>query len=73
VRYGLGVMIRPTPLGESWGHSGFFPGYATELHHVDAVRLTVALQVNVTDPYPRTMNALVLRVLQVARSVGAAS
>jgi len=64
VRYGLGVMVRPTPVGESWGHSGFFPGYATELHHVATLGITVALQVNVTDPYPRTMNALVGRVLE---------
>lgn len=64
VRYGLGVMVRPTPVGESWGHSGFFPGYATELHHLPALGVTVALQVNVTDPYPRTMNALVGRVLE---------
>lgn len=64
VRYGLGVMVRPTPVGESWGHSGFFPGYATELHHVPTIGITVALQVNVTDPYPRTMNVLVGRALQ---------
>jgi hypothetical protein len=25
--YGLGVIIRPGPLGVVWGHSGFFPGY----------------------------------------------
>ncbi|MGH9900557.1 MAG: serine hydrolase domain-containing protein, partial [Pyrinomonadaceae bacterium] len=30
-RYGLGVIIRPTPLGTSYGHSGFFPGYITEM------------------------------------------
>jgi len=64
VRYGLGVIVRPTAAGETWGHSGFFPGYATELHHLSSLGVTVALQVNVTDPYPRTMNQLVVRVLQ---------
>ena len=52
-RYGLGVIVRPTPLGTSWGHSGFFPGYATEMAYLPASRIAVAVQVNVTDPYPR--------------------
>ena len=30
-KYGLGVIIRPSPLGLTYGHSGFMPGYQTEL------------------------------------------
>ena len=30
-KYGLGVIIRPSPLGVTYGHSGFMPGYMTEL------------------------------------------
>lgn len=28
-KYGFGVIIRQTPFGASYGHSGFFPGYLT--------------------------------------------
>ena len=54
-RYGLGVIIRPTPLGVTYGHSGFFPGYATELLYFPDTKVALALQVNVSDPYPRGM------------------
>jgi D-alanyl-D-alanine carboxypeptidase len=68
VRYGLGVMIRDTPLGPSWGHSGFFPGYATEMVYFPRSRIAVAVQVNVTDPYPRGLVQLMQRI---AREAGA--
>jgi D-alanyl-D-alanine carboxypeptidase len=45
-RYGLGVIIRPSPLGETWGHSGFFPGYVTEARYWPAQGIAVTLQVN---------------------------
>jgi D-alanyl-D-alanine carboxypeptidase len=47
VKYGLGVIIRPaTPAGPVVGHSGFFPGYLTELVHATDSGVTVAVQVN---------------------------
>lgn len=46
-RYGLGVIVRPTtPVGPVVGHSGFFPGYLTELVHARDSGVTVAVQVN---------------------------
>jgi D-alanyl-D-alanine carboxypeptidase len=48
-RYGLGVIIRPTPLGISWGHSGFFPGYLTEMAYFPDHEIAVAVQVNSSD------------------------
>jgi D-alanyl-D-alanine carboxypeptidase len=45
-RYGLGVIVRDTPLGASWGHSGFFPGYVTEMRYYPERRFAVAFQVN---------------------------
>ena len=49
-RYGLGVIVRPTtPAGRAWGHSGFFPGYVTELIHLPDAGLTLAIQVNSSD------------------------
>ena len=45
-RYGLGVIVRTTPAGRAWGHSGFFPGYLTELVHLPDAGVTLAIQVN---------------------------
>ncbi|MEJ7813224.1 MAG: serine hydrolase domain-containing protein [Gemmatimonadaceae bacterium] len=45
-KYGLGVIIRPTPLGVTYGHSGFFPGYITEVRYWPTSKLALALQVN---------------------------
>lgn len=45
-KYGLGVIIRPTKLGLSYGHSGFFPGYLTEMVYFPARKFALAIQVN---------------------------
>ena len=49
-RYGLGVIVRPTPLGPSWGHSGFFPGYVTEMRYFPEQRIAVAFLINTSVP-----------------------
>ena len=48
-KYGLGVIIRHTQQGIAYGHSGFFPGYLTELFYFPARRLSIALQCNSSD------------------------
>jgi D-alanyl-D-alanine carboxypeptidase len=45
-RYGLGVIIRTTPHGPSYGHSGFFPGYITEMAYFPELDVAVAVQIN---------------------------
>ncbi len=45
-KYGLGVIIRPTKLGLAYGHSGFFPGYLTEMYYFPAHKFALAVQVN---------------------------
>ncbi len=47
--YGLGVIIRPTPLGEAWGHSGFMPGYLTDMAYFPEHGFSVAVQFNSSD------------------------
>ncbi|HSA57137.1 MAG TPA: serine hydrolase domain-containing protein [Gemmatimonadaceae bacterium] len=49
-RYGLGVIIRETPLGTTHGHSGFFPGYQAELMYLPAAKVAIAFQVNSSAP-----------------------
>lgn len=44
--YGLGVIISATPLGTSWGHSGFFPGWLTEMRYYPDHDFAVAIQFN---------------------------
>jgi D-alanyl-D-alanine carboxypeptidase len=46
VRYGLTTIIRDTPLGVAYGHSGFFPGYLTEMRYFPNHKFAVAFQVN---------------------------
>ena len=62
VSYGLGVIIRPTtPVGPVWGHSGFFPGYQSELVYAVDRGITVAVQINTSAPRS-TGNRSMLRV-----------
>ncbi|MCK6447429.1 MAG: beta-lactamase family protein [Planctomycetes bacterium] len=49
VKYGLGVIVRETPHGRTLGHSGFFPGYVTEMGWLVDAKLAFALQVNSSD------------------------
>ena len=48
-RYGLGVIIRETNLGTSYGHSGFFPGYLSEMMYFPRYGIAVAVQVNTSE------------------------
>jgi D-alanyl-D-alanine carboxypeptidase len=48
--YGLGVIIQETPLGTTYGHSGFFPGYLTQVAYYPEHRFAVAVQVNTSVP-----------------------
>jgi D-alanyl-D-alanine carboxypeptidase len=49
-KYGLGVIIRPTQFGMSYGHSGFFPGYITEMMYFPDHKVAIAVQVNTSVP-----------------------
>lgn len=50
VRYGLTTIIRASPLGVTYGHSGFMPGYVTDTRYWPEHRISVALQVNTSVP-----------------------
>lgn len=50
VKYGLGVIIRPTPAGLTYGHSGFFPGYVTDMMYFPDQKVALAIQVNTSAP-----------------------
>jgi hypothetical protein len=49
-RYGLGMILRDSSAaGPVRSHSGFFPGYNTELRHYPSRGVTVALMVNASN------------------------
>ncbi|HEU0012303.1 MAG TPA: serine hydrolase domain-containing protein [Longimicrobium sp.] len=69
--YGLGVIVRPLPLGTAHGHSGFFPGWVTEVMYFPDRQLAVAVQVNTShgpalDPPPTRVLGAVVRALDAA-------
>jgi D-alanyl-D-alanine carboxypeptidase len=45
-KYGLGVIIRPTAHGVTYGHSGFMPGYQTDVMYFPQLKTAIAVQVN---------------------------
>jgi len=66
-KYGLGVIVRPTtPAGPAWGHSGFFPGYQTELIHFTESGVTMAVQVNSSAARPQASRSLLRFLYDVA-------
>lgn len=67
-RYGLGVIIRQTPLGVSWGHSGFFPGYLTEMAYFPDHQIAVAVQYNSSD-FPNIQMSPGAVLMELARLV----
>jgi len=45
-KYGLCVIIRQTAAGKTYGHSGFFPGYMTDMMYFPEQRIAIAVQTN---------------------------
>jgi D-alanyl-D-alanine carboxypeptidase len=50
VKYGLGAIIRPTAAGLTYGHSGYFPGYLTDMMYFPEKKIAIAVQVNSSAP-----------------------
>ena len=67
VRYGLGVIVRETQLGPALGHSGFFPGYATEMMYFPDLKMSAAVQVNTSSPYPGDLPGVLLGAVRAMR------
>jgi D-alanyl-D-alanine carboxypeptidase len=48
-KYGLGVQVRETPWGVSYGHGGWFPGYLSEVEYFPKHKIALAVQFNTDD------------------------
>jgi D-alanyl-D-alanine carboxypeptidase len=66
-KYGLGVIIRPTALGTTYGHSGFMPGYQTDVMYFPKLKTAIAVQVNSSAPRAtgRALRSFVTELAQV--------
>lgn len=71
-RYGLGVIMRTTPWGTGLGHSGFFPGYTTEMRYYPDLRIAAAVQFNtsVTRSLGRSTSAILDDVAAIVAADG---
>jgi D-alanyl-D-alanine carboxypeptidase len=45
-RYGLGVQLRESKWGPSYGHGGWFPGYLSEVEYFPDHKVAIAVQFN---------------------------
>jgi D-alanyl-D-alanine carboxypeptidase len=69
-KYGLGVIIRSsTPVGPTWGHSGFYPGYQTELLYVPDLHVALAVQINASAPRSTGTRSLPRALYDIAAMV----
>jgi len=70
-KYGLGVIIRKTAAGTSYGHSGFFPGYMTDMMYFPEQKIAVAVQVNTSVPQNlgKPLGRVLIDVLEAVKTV----
>ncbi len=68
-KYGLGVIIRQTQAGTSYGHSGFFPGYITDMMYFPEHKIAIAVQVNTSAPgsLGKPLGRILVEILQAVR------
>lgn len=67
-KYGLGVQVRETDWGASYGHGGWFPGYLSEMEYFPKYQTAIAVQFN-TDNFQKLKLRPHLYVMELARIV----
>ena len=69
-KYGLGVIIRKTSAGISYGHAGFFPGYMTDMMYFPNHNVAVAVQVNtsVGRSLGKPLSRVLVEVMEVIKA-----
>jgi D-alanyl-D-alanine carboxypeptidase len=66
--YGLGVQIRHTDFGVTYGHGGWFPGYLSEMEYFPEYRVAIAMQIN-TDDFAKTRGIPHRYIVELARTL----
>jgi D-alanyl-D-alanine carboxypeptidase len=74
-KYGLGVIVRNTQAGTSYGHSGFFPGYMTDMMYFPDSKIAIAVQVNtsVGRDLGKPLSRVLVEMLEVIRASSVAT
>lgn len=67
-KYGLGVQVRQSEWGISYGHGGWFPGYLSEMEYFPDHKFAVAIQFN-TDAGRKLQRPLRAFIADVARII----
>jgi D-alanyl-D-alanine carboxypeptidase len=67
-KYGLGVQIRQTEFGETYGHGGWFPGYLSEMEYFPEYRVAIAVQVN-TDHFDQPAGKTHSYIVALAKEI----
>jgi D-alanyl-D-alanine carboxypeptidase len=67
-KYGLGVQVRQSDWGISYGHGGWFPGYLSEMEYFPDHKVAIAIQVN-TDARGKLKKGLRAYIADMARIV----
>lgn len=49
--YGLGLFAADSPLGPTWGHGGYYPGYRSHMAYFPALDMSVAYQLNSAEAF----------------------
>src|SRR5262249_31374775 len=66
--YGLGVQIRHTDFGVTYGHGGWFPGYLSEMEYFPEHHIAIAMQIN-TDDFSQTKGIPHRYIVELARTL----
>jgi D-alanyl-D-alanine carboxypeptidase len=66
--YGLGVQIRHTDFGITYGHGGWFPGYLSEMEYFPDYQVAMAMQIN-TDDFAKTKGIPHRYILELAHTL----
>lgn len=67
-KYGLGVQVRQSDWGISYGHGGWFPGYLSEMEYFPEYKVAIAVQFN-TDAGRRLKKGLRAYIADFARII----
>lgn len=67
-KYGLGVQVRQSNWGISYGHGGWFPGYNSEMEYFPEHKVAIAIQVN-TDERRKIKKSLRAYIADIAQIV----
>jgi D-alanyl-D-alanine carboxypeptidase len=66
-KYGLGVQVRESQWGVSYGHGGWFPGYLSEVEYFPQYKTAIAVQFNTDDfsKLKRSPRAYIAEIAQI--------